>query len=170
MDHGPRDPLPCSTLVSDKKQVLERWAEHFDIVLNRPAAINDKAVAHLPQLVTNQELCIPPTSEEVSKAIKQVTSGKAPGPDAIHAEVYKAGGAAIIDRLTRLYQTMRNEEQLPQEFRDATIVHIYKRKGNRQSCDNHRGISLLSIAGKILARILLKRLLGHLEQGLLPES
>ena len=37
-------------------------------------------------------------------------------------------------------------------------------------CDNHRGISLLSIAGKILARNLLNRLIDHLEQGLLPES
>ncbi|KAL8566845.1 hypothetical protein ACOMHN_052243 [Nucella lapillus] len=65
---------------------------------------------------------------------------------------------------------MWKQERLLQEFRDATIVHIYKRKGNRQSCDNHRGISLLSIAGKILARVLLNRLLEHLEQGLLPES
>ena len=47
---------------------------------------------------------------------------------------------------------------------------LFKRKGNPQVCDNHRGISLLSIAGKILARVLLNRLNEHLEQsGLLPE-
>ena len=74
-----------STLLTDKKQILERWAEHFDNVLNRPAAIKDKAIARLPQLATNQELDIPPSSKEVSKAIKQMTSGKAPGPDAIPA-------------------------------------------------------------------------------------
>ena len=34
-------------------------------------------------------------------------------------------------------------------------IHIYKRKGNPQVCDNHRGISLLSIAGKVLAKMLL---------------
>ncbi|VDM02787.1 unnamed protein product [Schistocephalus solidus] len=60
--------------------------------------------------------------------------------------------------------------QVPQDFKDATIVHLYKRKGNRQLCDNHRGISLLNIARKIFVRILLNRLNGHLEQGLLPES
>ncbi|VDL94808.1 unnamed protein product [Schistocephalus solidus] len=35
---------------------------------------------------------------------------------------------------------------------------------------NHKGISLLNIAGRIFARNLLNRLNGHLEQGLLPES
>ena len=80
------------------------------------------------------------------------------------------GGETICSQLTNLFQTMWNQEHLSQELKHATIVHIYKRKGNRQSCDNHRGISLLSIAGKILARVLLNRLLDHLEQGLLPES
>ena len=62
------------------------------------------------------------------------------------------------------------KEQLTQDFKDASIIHIYKRKGNRQACENHPGIFLLSISGKILARVLLNRLNNHLEHGLLPES
>ena len=46
---------------------------------------------------------------------------------------------------------------------------MYKRKGNHQCCDTHHGISFFSIAGKILARVLLKRPLHHLEEGLLSE-
>ena len=67
---------------------------------------------------------------------------------------------------------MWRKEAIPQEFKATTIIHLFKRKGNHpQVCDNHRGISLLSIAGKILARVLLNRLNEHLEQsGLLPES
>ncbi|BHF66278.1 hypothetical protein SprV_0200929400 [Sparganum proliferum] len=65
---------------------------------------------------------------------------------------------------------MWRQGEVPQDFKDATIVHLYKRKGNRQICDNHRGISFLNIAGKIFARILLNRLNNHLKQGLLPES
>ena len=96
----------------------------------------------------------------------------APGSDAIPAEVYKAGGPVLLQKLTQLFQLIWNEGKVPQQFKDATIVHIYKQKGNRQSCDNHRGIFLLSIAGKIQARVLLNRLIQHLEQDppILPES
>ena len=66
---------------------------------------------------------------------------------------------------------MWRKEAIHQELKDATIIHLFKRKGNPQVCDNHRGISLLSVAGKILARVLLNRLNEHLERsGLLPES
>ena len=77
---------------------------------------------------------------------------------------------ALTEKLHQLFQLIWQHETVPQDFKDATIIHLYKRKGNRQAYDNHRGISLLSIAGKILARVLLNRLTAHLEQGLLPES
>jgi hypothetical protein len=80
------------------------------------------------------------------------------------------GGPKLVERLTALFGEMWKQRRIPQDFRDASIIHLYKRKGNRQVCDNHRGISLLSIAGKLLARILLNRLTMHLDQGLLPES
>ncbi|VDL94707.1 unnamed protein product [Schistocephalus solidus] len=72
--------------------------------------------------------------------------------------------------LTTLFQEKWRQGHVPQDFKDKTIVHLSKRKWNRQLCDNHRGISMLNIARKIFARILLNRLNGHLGQGRLPES
>nr|VZI47633.1 unnamed protein product [Spirometra erinaceieuropaei] len=159
-----------STLLTEKTQILQRWAEHFRGVLNRPSVISDAAIARLPQVATNADLDLPPSLQETIRAVQQLSSGKAPGSDAIPAEVYKHGGPLLMDHLTALFQEMWRQGEVPQDFKDATIVHLYKRKGNRQVCDNHRGISLLNIAGKIFARILLNRLNNHLEQGLLPES
>ena len=76
----------------------------------------------------------------------------------------------MTEKFHQLFQLIWQHEVVPQDFKDASIIHLYKRKGNRQVCDNHRSISLLSIAGKTLARVLLNRLIVHLEQGLLPES
>ena len=58
---------------------------------------------------------------------------------------------------------MWTQEELPQEYKDPSITHLYKNKGDRQVCDNYRCISLLAIAGKVLARVLLNRLQTHLE-------
>ena len=43
-------------------------------------------------------------------------------------------------------------------MRDANIITLYKNKGDRSDCNNYRGISLLSIVGKLFARIILRRL------------
>ena len=168
-------------LITDPEKILERWADHFDGVLNRPSKMNDEAIDRLPQIDVNMALAVTPTLEEVTKAIKSLSKEKAPGADAIPAEIFSEGGPDLVDKLLEFFQAMWTREELPQEFKDPNITHLYKNKGNRQSCDNHRGISLLAIAGKILARILLNRLQGHLEcasaeeepverPSLLPES
>ena len=59
---------------------------------------------------------------------------------------------------------------MPADLRDATIVALYKNKGAKADCGNYRGISLLSIAGKILARILLNRLIENTSEDNLPEA
>nr|VZI21865.1 unnamed protein product [Spirometra erinaceieuropaei] len=159
-----------STFLTEKTKILQRWAEHFRGVLNRPSVISDAAIERLPQVESNVDLDLPPSLQETIRAVQQLSSGKAPRSDAIPTEVYKHGGPLLMDHLTALFQKMWRQGEVPQDFKDATIVHLYKRKGNRQVCDNHRGISLLNIAGKIFARLLLNRLNNHLEQGLLPES
>uniref|UniRef100_A0A183SMX7 Reverse transcriptase domain-containing protein n=1 Tax=Schistocephalus solidus TaxID=70667 RepID=A0A183SMX7_SCHSO len=132
--------------------------------------ISDAAIDWLPQVDTNHYLDLPPSPSETIRAVQQISSGKAPGSDAIPLEVYKHGRPRLRAELTTLFQEMWRQGQVPQDFKDTTVVHLYKWKGNRQLCDNHRGISLLNTARKIFARILLNRLNGHLEQGLLPKS
>ena len=58
---------------------------------------------------------------------------------------------------------------MPDDFRDALIVSLYKNKGSKSDCGNYIGISLLSIAGKIFARVILNRLITVSEQNL-PEA
>ncbi|VDL88810.1 unnamed protein product [Schistocephalus solidus] len=53
-----------------------------------------------------------------------------------HLDVYKHGGPRLMAELTTLFQEMWRQGQVPQDFKDATIVHLYKRKGNRQICFN----------------------------------
>ena len=57
-------------------------------------------------------------------------------------------------RLHRFIAYSWNSRHVPQQWKDADIVTIYKRKGDYKTvCGNNRGISLLSAAGKVLARV-----------------
>ena len=106
--------------------------------------------------------------EDVRKAVKQMKCNKASGGDGIPAEVYKHGGAALVRHLHRLFLKIWKNEEVPQELKDASIVAIFK-KGSRTECGNYRGISLLSVAGKILAKVLLNRLQA-LSESIIPET
>lgn len=59
---------------------------------------------------------------------------------------------------------------MPQEFKDASIVHLRKGKGNKLSYDNDREVSLLATANKILARVLLNWLILQPEDSHLSKS
>ncbi|XP_071509496.1 uncharacterized protein [Diadema antillarum] len=107
---------------------------------------------------------------ETLKVIKELHAGKAPGPDGIPSEIFKERGVAIATKLTEQIQQFWEERSVPQDFKDADIVHLYKNKGDRASCENHRGISLLSIAGKIMARVVLNRITHHLLDDVVSES
>ena len=108
--------------------------------------------------------------KEVSDSIKQLASGKAPGNDGIPSDVYKYGGQKLIKKLHQLFKTIWIHGQVPQDFKDANMQQLYKNKGNQHFCDNSRGISLLCIAGKILARLILNRITENLIDDIYPES
>ena len=132
-----------TSLKAEKDKFLERWAAHFNSVLSRPSSISDEAIARLPQIPVNTSLDNPPSLAKTQKAICMLSSG----PAAIPAEIYKDGGGSLAIELHSLFLLMWQQEKIPQEYKDATIIHLYKRKGNRQDCNNHCGIFLLSIAG-----------------------
>ena len=46
---------------------------------------------------------------------------------------------------------------VPEDWRSAVIVPLYKGKGERNKCKNYRGISFLSVVGTIYAGILIDR-------------
>ena len=158
------------TLLTEKSDITQRWSEHFSQLLNRPSQIDQQAIQDMPQRPILTTLDDPPTLAETQKAIKQLQAGKAPGPDGIPPEIFKEGGVTIAIKLTELIQQFWEEGSVPQDFKDANIVHLYKNKGDRASCDNHRGISLLSIAGKIMARVVLNRITHHLLDDVVSES
>ncbi|VDL95823.1 unnamed protein product [Schistocephalus solidus] len=55
-----------TTLLTEKSQILKRWAKHFRSVLNCSSAIFDAAIDRLPQVETNNDLDLPPSLQKPS--------------------------------------------------------------------------------------------------------
>ena len=158
------------TLHKDPDGITRRWAEHFSSLLNGGLTPDPEVLSGIPQREVKLELEALPTLVEVEDCVRTLKDRKSPGGDGIPAELYKYGGTEILLQLHELICEIWTSLTIPQDWKDATIVTIYKNKGDKSDCGNSRGIALLSTAGKILAKILLKRLIKHVSEELMPET
>eukprot|EP00731_Ephydatia_muelleri_P032194 Em0023g701a len=147
-----------SNVISDPTQIRDRWRSHFNRVLNTTASSYDDSVFNIiPQQPIMEELARPPTVEEVRCALSQVKCNRAAGKDGIPAELLIYGGEQALTFLHTICTEVWSSELIPKEWVDSITVPLPK-KGNLQLCDNWRGISLLSVAGKVFARVLANRI------------
>lgn len=157
------------TVLTDKKEKLERFAQHFDQLLNVQGSVDTAAFSMLEQRLLVKALDEPPKMEELVSAISATQENKASGCCGLPAEVWKYGGTALQERLLEIVGEIWSLETIPQDWKDANIIPLFK-KGSRKECGNYRGISLLSVAGKIIARILLNRLNREITPTIVSES
>jgi hypothetical protein len=77
----------------------------------------------------------------------------AAGPDGLPAIFFKRLASWLAMPLTVLYQQSIQQAVIPDDWRQAKVVSLYKGKGERSSPSSYRGISLTSVASKVLERI-----------------
>ena len=88
------------------------------------------------------------TIEDVKKAIRNLKNNKAAGTDGIHLELIKYIGNKLLNRKHKLVRQILEEQRISEKWKETTIVPIYKR-GDRDRCENYRGIALGNAAYKI---------------------
>ena len=99
---------------------------------------------------------------EVLDAIRALKNNKAPGPDGLSGEFYKYAAPCVVEFLTQYFNKLFDTGTFPLGWSEAVIQPIHK-KGDINSPDNYRGISLLNVSGKLYSYILNKRLTTWLE-------
>ena len=157
-------------LIKNKELILERWTEYLQNLLNKVHTTDPGFLDDLPALPIIPKLDDPPSFDKMERAILRLMDNKAAGPDNIPAGVIEYGGCALHRRLHNFILDCWSAKCLPQQWKNSSIILVYKQKGDRAECGNSRGISLLSVAGKVLAKIMLTRLLEHVVDLVLPES
>ena len=146
-------------LVSDKKNKVVCWKDYYAQLLNHPPAVpSDELLQLAAAAEADPDInCAEPTEDEVAKAVGRLKGGKAPGLCGITAEMIKASGGWGVQWLTRIIQAIWTSGEIPPDWRKGIILPFYKGKGSRKECKNYRGITLLSVPGKVFALVLLNR-------------
>ncbi len=68
----------------------------------------------------------------------------------------------MIHGLHAVLTVVRQSGTIPCDWKRGLVVPIWKGKGCRQDCNNSRGVTLLRVLGKMLAHLLLMRVLSKL--------
>lgn len=154
-------------LLTTEQEQENRWSEHFQELLNRP---EPDVTAEIEE--ANEDLAInidPPTIREIVMAIKTLKNNKAPGGDNLNAELFKAEPEAAASILQPLFATIWMTGQIPSDWTKGVIIKIPK-KGALNDCNNWRGITLLSVPSKILAKIVVHRISDAVDKSLRMEQ
>ena len=94
----------------------------------------------------------------MKRALNETKGGKAPGMDGVRVEVLKERGVTVLEWLVRLFNICFMLSIVPVDGVIACMVPLYKGKGDMYECSNFRGISLLSVVGKVYGRVLINRI------------
>ena len=105
----------------------------------------------------NEKLNRIPTEAEIMKAIKE-TRESAPGEDGVRINYIKYAcddmKAVMVELVQLMFQRRANEWS--EGLKTGVIVPLFK-KGDRGDVNNYRGVCLLAMGSRILARIIAKR-------------
>ena len=156
----------CTSSLAKQRQ----WLNHFKKVLNVQSSFNTIELSRVKQRRVRKELDDKPTEEEFVAALAKLKNGKAGGNSQILPEMVKTGcrSEAVLASLLDLVHTVWEEGKVPRDWSNAVLIPIPK-KGNLSYCDNWRGIALLEVIGKVVARVLQARLQMVAEEEL-PDS
>ena len=144
-----------------------RWAGHYNQVLNRPPP---EPTREIPEADNDLDIDTSvPTVDKIFTAIKSLKNGKAPGLDHLNAELFKADPAVAASNVHPLFQCIWNNNIIPDDCSKGTIIKIPK-KGALNNCNKWRGITLLSIPSKILAKIIVNRMSTTIDKCLREEQ
>lgn len=157
---------PCTT----PEEQQDRWRRHFASILNIQSQFDPEEMEKVKQRPIRAEIAELPSQQEIEEAVNKLRNGKAAGKSNILPEMVKVAccEVEVMDMLLELIHQVWKEGQVPKDWVDAVLIPIPK-KGDLTRCDNWRGISLLDVVGKIVARVIQERL-QQLAEEELPES
>ena len=105
-------------------------------------------------------------SEEVLDQIRILNGNKSYEPDGISPKFIKIADILLVKPLTRLFNLSLSLGKVPNLWNQANVIPLRK-KESKHIMGNYHPVSLLSVFGKILERIIFKHMYNHIRDNFL---
>ena len=103
------------------------------------------------------------TEHEIRHAIHAMSLDKAPGNDMITGHILRHAYGAIPEVLHSLYKMCFDQRKFPMKWKEAILAVVPKPgKADYNSISSYRPISLLSVPGKVLDKLMINRINHYL--------
>jgi hypothetical protein len=145
-------------LVNGNKEMSELLSENYKRVFSIPNNTLPNLSAASENSLTNFNI----GTSEIAKAIDDIGSNSAPGPDDIPAILLKQCKQELLVPLQMLWQKSLDTSDIPQKMKHAVIFPLAK-GGSLTNPANYRPVSLTSHIVKIFERIVKGRIVNFLE-------
>ena len=103
------------------------------------------------------------TFDEIEKLIKKLKNGKSCGVDNIINEYLKKCPISMKNAIVSLFNLVLKSGIVPSEWCIGIIIPLFKNKGSTNDVNGYRGITLLSVLGKLFTSAINNRLTKYLE-------
>ena len=100
---------------------------------------------------------------ELNSAIRSLKPKKAPGPDGVSNDMLKHLGPMARKMLLEIFNRSWNKGLVPEVWKTAYLVPVLKKGKDKTNPSSYRLISLLSCVGKLMERVITRRLTWFLE-------
>lgn len=139
----------ASRLILNSKQFVAK---------DRVKAIKKKLCRKRRSISTDKKYSGSFSMEELEAAISDLKTRKAPGFDNMFAEFIKHFGIETKKWMLEFFNLILMTGKMPKVFKRAKIITVLKPGKDGTDVSHHRPVSLLSIAYKLLERMILNRL------------
>ena len=140
-------------VVTDKKKLFV-WQKHYGCLLNEEFDWNKESLAIKNPTVGPQCKI---EGETVRRVLGRMKCGKASGSFGVVAEMLQAFGEVGIGRMTDLFNSIKDEFKIPEDWNTSVILNCFKNKGETTDRENYRVLKLGAII-ESLKRLLRKKL------------
>lgn len=165
-----RNELGAQVTEQEIAQVFGRkFEKHFAKKRTHQNAIDKMLEGIVPHTDAWLKFDAPLTEKELDAVLKKIDPNTAPGWDGIGWLVFSLFRQQLQEPLIEAYNDIwAGLDEVPREWLHGIIAPIYKGKGERESADNWRPITLLPCVLKLMTKIVAARLQVVLAQIIHP--